>query len=275
MHFLQLRLLQAYNSIRNRLPPRVHSNCQFNHHTLKITVMKKLVLLLVLVHTAIFTFSQNNKWFISLSSNRNFGGPAGSFKKQINSQGFNGVSESNIFGLRFTTQYPIADKLPNLVLHGGRKLKGNKSLYFIAGIVDAANVEGYKRTGYQDMGIIGGSVGKRVSITSNLYQVSVGYMYSGNSRVKWGIAPSLFLLNYNIMNDSLSSQGTAVTGGITFTGRLPLGRERRLVGVDLYTELNLAPPVKPHASRSDAKDFNPGAANLVYGSIGLALSFRR
>lgn len=237
--------------------------------------MKKLVLLLVLVHSAIFTFSQNNKWFFSLSTNRNIGGPTGSFKKQINNQGFNGTSETNFFGARFSTQYPAVNKYPNLVLHGGKKLKGNKSLYFIAGIVDATNVEGYKRTGYQDMGLIGGSVGRRVSITANLYQASAGYMYSGNSRVKWGIAPSLFLLNYSIQNDSLMSKGNAVTGGITLTGRIPLGREKRLVGVDLFTELNLAPPVKPHASGSDAKAFQPGAANLVYGSIGLALSFRR
>ena len=84
--------------------------------------------------------------------------------------------------------------------------------------------------------------------------------------------PSLFLFNYKPNNNE---RQTAFVPGASFTSRLPLGKEKRLFGIDLLLDASLAPPVKV-----DMKDTSPGAfkatkANMIHGSIGFACSFRR
>ncbi|HEX6334212.1 MAG TPA: hypothetical protein VFZ78_08285 [Flavisolibacter sp.] len=237
--------------------------------------MKKLMTtLLILVSLA--SFAQNNKWFVSVSSNRNFGGPAASIKKQMNRQGFNHTSLATFFGITISEDHPVINKSPNLMLHAGKRIDARKSVYIAAGIADISEVSGYKIEGNPSgFWLLDGTYGNNPSVKTKLYQLSVGYLFSEKRRAKWGVAPSLFVMDYTLTNYDESDRHTAFTAGITGTARIPLGRERRLVGVDLITALNLVPPVKMKSGKADSRYFSPGSVNMIFGSLGLALSFRR
>ncbi|MGZ3846953.1 MAG: hypothetical protein ACXVBH_12895 [Flavisolibacter sp.] len=237
--------------------------------------MKKFFsLLLVIIN--INCFAQANKWFVSLSTGSTIGGPSASLKKQIIDQHFDQTSEFSFFGLEFSTKYPIVTKDAALLLRGGYKLNDRKGLYFVAGRSAKGSVQGFKNEGNSGFWLIGGSYGQNIEIDYTTYQLTAGYLYSfPNTRFKAGFGPSLFLLSYSTTENYFNKQShSALVPGATGTARIPLGKEKKLFGVELVFEGNAAVPVK---MKGDFKEsgFKPGNVNMLSANIGLAFSFRR
>lgn len=237
--------------------------------------MKKLfsaLLLLINLHC----FAQANNWFVSFSATPTIGGPSASIKKQFVDQHFDQVSSFSFFIFSGQTKYPIAFKESSLLLRGGKKISDRRSIYFVAGQTTAGRVEGFQNEGYSDFLLIASSYGKYVQVKYNVCQLTVGYLYSfQNARAKLGFGPSLFLLNYSLSeNYSSKETHTGVIPGATCSARLPLGREKKLIGVELIFEGNVAPPVN---MKGDMKEtgFKPGKASMFSVNAGLALAFRR
>lgn len=238
--------------------------------------MKKL-LAVMLVVINISCFAQANKWFVSFSSTPTIGGPSASMKNQMTKQGFNETSSFSFLGWSANTEYPVAVKDVSLLIRAGKKISDRRSIYFVAGQTTGGSVSGFKNEGYSDfLGIFSGSYGQHVEIDYNIYQLTAGYLYSfPNTRTKIGIGPSVFVYNYDIIeNYSNRKKHISVMPGATFTARIPLGREKKLFGVELVFEGNAAPPVKMKGNTGET-DFQPGNANLLSANVGLALSFRR
>lgn len=239
--------------------------------------MKKLSFVLLLI-ISLNSFGQASKWFVSFSTAPVFGGPAASLKKQMRTQGYDDNAESTfvIFGSG-TTRYPRGEALAVLA-RGGKRISENKSLYFVGGISGTANIEGFKAEGYSNgiFGLFAGTYGKHVSVKYTSYQLTAGYQYSfQNTRAKLGVGPTVYLLHYRT-DYNFSEKGKSqlsVTPGVSFMARIPLGREKKLFGIDLLFEGNMAPPVKMKSN--SAESFQPKNANMFSFSTGLAFSFRR
>lgn len=231
---------------------------------------------LILVIININCFAQANKWFVSLSTNATIGGPSASLRKQMHDQNFDQVEEGSFFGLTFSTNYPVVTKYAAQLLRGGYKLNDRKGLYFVVGRSAKGSTEGFRSEGYADYWLIGGSVGQHVKIDYSEYQLTAGYLYTfPNKRLKAGFGPSLFLLSYSTTENYNNKQNyTSLVPGATGTARIPLGKERKLFGVELVFEGNAAVPVK---MKGDFKEsgFKPGNMNMFSANIGLAFSFRK
>ncbi|HWJ29272.1 MAG TPA: hypothetical protein VNS32_22220, partial [Flavisolibacter sp.] len=63
--------------------------------------------------------------------------------------------------------------------------------------------------------------------------------------------------------------------GVSALLKVPFGREKKLVGVDLIIELNLATPAKIEGEEAPLKTLELDKVNMIHGAVGLALSFRR
>jgi len=231
----------------------------------------------MLVIININCFAQPNKWFVSFSAAPTIGGPSASLKKQIIEQGFNQTSTFNFLGLSGDTKYPLAKKDASILMRGGKKLNDRRSIYFVVGQVAAGSVEGFKNEGYSDFfGIFGGSYGQSIVINYNAYQLTAGYLYSfPNTRAKVGFGPSIFLFDYSITENYENRQShTSVVPGATFTARLPLGKEKKVFGIELVFEGNAAVPAKMKNEMSQT-GFHPGKANMFSANAGIAFRFQK
>jgi hypothetical protein len=234
--------------------------------------MKKLLTaLFILVNLS--SFGQTADWNISITSGLSIGGPAGSLKKQMIDQGFDQTGDYNFFGWTGTTDYPTKGKTPSLMFRVTKKVRPNRSLYFMAGLADQGEVTGFKNTGYTDLwGILGGSDGPMPRVKYSIYQFMGGFMYaSPKGGGKLGFGPSLNLFNYTV---GTGEKQTAFVPGATVTGRLPLGRERRAVGVELIADLNMAPSVNIKDNNTAEGGFHPGKVSMFSLGFGLALTIR-
>jgi hypothetical protein len=115
-------------------------------------------------------------------------------------------------------------------------------------------------------------------------QFGAGYQYHyTNTRTKLAVAPSLFVYRYQNTEAVQKQKYAAIRPGVSFSGRLPLGKEKRLFGVDLIADLNLVPPVKMKTlSTEEIVDnqkitvtLNGRSVNMVHGMLGFAFSLRR
>lgn len=221
--------------------------------------------------------AQPKNWFVSLSIAPSFGGPTASLKNQMKAQGYGDHAESSfdLFGSG-STSYPRGGSVAFLA-RGGKKITDHKSIYFVAGISEKATVEGFHAKGWSDgfFGLFAGTYGEHVSISYNTYQLTAGYMYSfSNSRAKVGVGPSVYLLSYCNTSNYIKNQSHAsLVPGASFTTRLPLGKEKKLFGVELVFEGNMAPPVKMKSDRTDG--FQPKNANMFSANAGFAFTFRK
>lgn len=221
-------------------------------------------------------FAQANKWFVSISATPTIGGPSTSIKNQMVQQGFNETSSFDFLGWSGNTQYPIVIKDISLLIRVGKKISDRRSIYFVAGQTAAGKVEGFKNEGYSYLYIFGSSYGQRIDIDYRVYQLTAGYLYSfPNTTAKIGIGPSVFVCNYAITkNYTNKEEHTSLMPGATFTTRIPLGKEKKLFGVELVVEGNVAPPIK---MKNDTREtsFQGGNANLFSANVGFAFSFKR
>lgn len=237
--------------------------------------MKKLLSLLLIVIN-LNCFAQANKWFVSFSVTPTIGGPSASLKKQMREQHFDQTSTFSFLGLESTTNYPLVSKDVSLLFRGGKKIDDRRSIYFVVGQTAAGSVEGFKNEGYSDLIIIGSSYGQDVAINYNTYQLTAGYLYSfPGTRFKIGFGPSIFLFKYSIAENHENQQKhSSVIPGATFTTRLPLGKEKKLFGIELVWEGNMAPPARMKGGKGET-GFEPGNVSMFSANAGIAFSFRR
>jgi hypothetical protein len=66
---------------------------------------------------------------------------------------------------------------------------------------------------------------------------------------------------------------TSLVPGASFTARLPLGKEKKLFGVELVFEGNMAPPIQMKSGHNDG--FQAKNANMFSANAGLAFSLRK
>jgi hypothetical protein len=238
--------------------------------------MKKLFSVMLVVIN-LNCIAQSKKWFVSFSIAPVFGGPSSSLKSQMKAQGYGDKSEStiDIFGSG-NTSYPRGGSVA-LLARGGKKINNHKSIYFVAGISEKATIEGFHAQGWSDgfFGLFAGTYGEHVSVSYTTYQLTAGYMYSfSNSRAKIGVGPSIYLLSYgNTSNYIKNETHASLVPGASFTTRLPLGKEKKLFGVELVFEGNMAPPVKMKSDHTDG--FQPKTANMFSANAGFAFTFRK
>jgi len=238
--------------------------------------MKKLISAMLLIIN-MNCFAQANKWFVSFSIAAVIGGPAASLKSQMRSQGYGDNDESSfdILGSG-TTKYPRGGAGAFLV-SGGKKTSERMTLYFITGLAENGTTEGFDAQGYSNgfFGLFAGTYGNHVSVSHSTYQFTAGCMYSfSNSRTKLGFGPSLYLFKYGISENYASMEmHSSIVPGASFNTRIPLGKERKLVGFEFVLNGNVAPPAK---MKSDHKGgFQPNSASMFSANIGFALSFRK
>ena len=123
-----------------------------------------------------------------------------------------------------------------------------------------------------------------MNINYKVYQLGAGFEHTlPNTKIKLGYGPSLYLFSY-IYNFNKSDRNTSLVPGANFSGRVPLGKEKRRIGVELVADVNLAPSAKMKALHYT---YNDGTADktelliqeskviMVQGMAGLALTFRK
>lgn len=216
--------------------------------------------------------AQNNQWFVSLSSDFVVAGPGAALKEKMLRQGFDDDNTSYLLFIGWTEVNPKKLSYGGLKLRGGKKISEKRSVYFVTGLVEDAEVRGFKSSGFSNTIFGGGSYGTAVSIRYSLWQLAAGYMYSSKSKMKLGLGPSFFLLNYKPNEEKKQN---LLVPGASFTARVPLGKEKKLLGIEIVAEANLAPPAKMKMEKQNDQGFEPGNVNMVFGSIGLAYCFRR
>jgi hypothetical protein len=248
--------------------------------------MKELLLATLLTTFFTTAFAQPPKWYLSVSSGAGWGGPKGSIKSKFEKTGFNNTSSFNIIGIGGSTQYPVVYSGLPLLVRAGKRLKGAKSIFLIAGTSAAAEVSGYKKEG-SFSGFIGGTLGTHIFIRYKVMQVTAGMEHTmPKSRLKLGYAPSAFLLRYsNVPGGLESKKTTSVVPGLALTGRLPLGKEKRRVGVELVADVNVAPSATikeqyktmtdDNGSSKEVQVLSATKVSMVHGMAGLALTFRK
>lgn len=227
--------------------------------------MKKIILLSCAIVFSLVIEAQAAKWFVTLSTGRQIAGPSSSLKKYMNDNGFNVTSQGFIFG---PADYPHTVHGPNLICMFGRTIgnNNNRSVYFLLGMPGNAEVRGYDGSHPNN-------------IKYHIYQLGGGYQFSSsNSRSKLGGGPSLFILNSGKNNDyqtnNLTEKHTAVRPGLSITGSTPLGKQRRLLGIELFAELNIA----ANESFVDLQSYDgksPYDMNMIEGLLGLSIAVRR
>ncbi len=238
--------------------------------------MKKFFSAIFLVFN-LSCFSQNSKWFVSFSAAPVIGGPAMSLKSEMRNQNFDDRSETTfvIYG-NGITNYPRGSAT-SILVRGGKSIDARKSLYFIVGVAEKAHVEGYRKDGWSNgiFGLFAGTVGQSVSIKYNIYQATAGFMYPiSDSKVKFGFGASAYIFSYSTFHQYIKAGNhTSVVPGAAFTLRAPLGKEKRLFGIDFLLDANLALPVKMKTAVNEG--FRPGNVNMCSASVGLGFSLRR
>jgi hypothetical protein len=239
--------------------------------------MKKLLTILIILVSLNALGQKTSTWFFSVTGGASFGGPMPSLRNQVEQQGFNQMSQSEFFGLSFSTQFPKISRDGSIMFRAGMKISEFKSVYASGGISNGGQVRGFKGDGtYSSFFFIGGTGGEYVDINYGVLQFSVGYQYSfPKTRTKFSVGPAAYILKYAI-NNTFSDQlnQSSVVPGVSTSLRVPLGKEKKLVGFDLMIEADLAPPAKMK-NTSESSSFQAGKVNMAHGSIGLALSFRK
>jgi len=245
--------------------------------------MKKSIFLLIISsNLAVLCSAQASKWFVSLTSGPVWGGPGGSIKRQMVKQGFDDQSHFIFLGADFTSDYPKKSNGASFMIRGGKKQKENRSIYFAAGIADKGSVRGYKSKGtFSSWWLFGGTDGNQITIDYDVYSIGAGYQYSfPKTRSKLGLGPTAFLFNYQMQtNHQETVKKSSIIPGASFNARVPLGREKKLFGVELFANANLALPAKMKqlqtSGTSSEATFNSCRVNMIHATAGLAFSFRR
>ncbi len=225
--------------------------------------MKKIILLSCAISISLAIEAQTAKWFVTFSTGLQIAGPSSSLKKYMNDNGFDQASQGWIYG---PVHYPETVHGASLLGMLGRQINKNRSVYFLFGMPGNGEVRGYD--GYHSE-----------NIKYHIYQLGGGYQFSSsNSRSKLGGGPSLFISesgknNHTQTNNALTEKHTALKPGLSITGSTPLGKQRKLLGIELFAALNIA----PNASFVDLQSYDGKTSynmNMIEGVLGLSIAVR-
>lgn len=236
----------------------------------------KHILTVFLCVTTVSSFGQASKWFVSFFTGSKFAGPPVSIKHHMKQYGYDETVTST-FLWTTTTNYPVEDVYPSLLFMMGKRISAYKSVYIVAGRSAKGVVSGFKTQGYTDfLGFFSGPYGSRVDVPYSIFQLGGGVMYSfRNTRTKLAVGPSFFLFQYGGLEYTGIEKHHSFIPGLSGVLRVPFGREKKLVGVDMVFELNLAPPARIEGDEAPLQAIKLEKVNMIHGAAGLALSFRR
>lgn len=150
----------------------------------------------------------------------------------------------------------------------GKQVSKRGSTYIIVGKPGAAEVRGYD-----------GRFNNNIKY--QVFQFTGGYQLSfPNSRSKIGAGPSLFILqsgknNHDRVDTKITDKHSAIKPGLSFMGRVPFGKGRKLVGLELFGELNIASTARFEDSSSYYNRPEPYNATITGGVIGLSLALQK
>lgn len=226
--------------------------------------MKKILVLLICFFSLLAglkaqTNIETSKWFVSFSTGFCIGGPVSSIDNALTDQNFNG-SYNGWFG---PVSYPITTNKQPLLFMFGTRITKYGSLYMVVGQPTGGKAEGYN----------GVSI---VSFDYHVLQFTLGYQFSfPDTRFKVGIGPSLFIFKNTPEADyqSVSAQSSTIPGG-TINVRVPFGKEKKLFGVELFFQMNLAPSAKLGEIQNQGKTFEATNISMTYAIIGITFAFR-
>lgn len=227
--------------------------------------LNKTLLTVSFLCISLTTPAQIAKWFITFSVGREVSGPYGSVKNSLTANGYNVTSPGFIFG---PVDYPYVTHGLSLSGMIGKQVNKKGSVYIMFGRAGKAEVSGYDGNNINN-------------IEYQVFQFTAGYQISlSNSGWKIGGGPSLFVLqsgknNHNWLENKLTDKHSAIKPGLSFMGRVPLGNEKRLLGLELFGELNIA----PRATFEDLNSYNGRSESynmsMVEALLGLSLSIRK
>lgn len=228
-----------------------------------------MLLLLLFVFSTSLLHAQDSKWFFTLTPGVTVGGPTASLKKSIIKSGCDDKSSFSFLGLSGSIQYPLTGKAPALLVSFGKKFSEHKSWYVTAGLAAAGNVSGLKTIGSFDYFLFSGNYGHSVKIDYKVWQLTAGYQYSfPRTRAKLGFGPTVSLFTYQEEGDK--QQHTQPRPAVSGMARLPLGRERKIFGMELFFEAVLAVPAKTASfSKSFEENGLKYSTTLEKGSVSL------
>lgn len=236
--------------------------------------MKKILSVLTLC-SVLCASAQKNKWSVSLFGTASIGGPQNSIVKEMNNQGFGETMHFNFLGLQGDIDYPKTERGGTYLLRFALRQKLNRSLFFVTGISNQGTTSGYHYEGTDPM--LGFSIGSYPRVKYRVFQFTGGYQYDlKDSRVKFGVGPSLFLFNYGLEMTMNDTRKTSVVPGATANFRLPLGKEKRTFGLELIAEGNFAPKAKMKdlQESSTSTPLKESRVNMIHANAGLLLTFR-
>jgi hypothetical protein len=236
----------------------------------------KNILTVLLCIISISSFGQASKWFVSLFTGAKVAGPPVTIKHHMKEHGYDETVTST-FLWTTTTNYPVEDVYPSLLVMMGKRISDYKSVYIVAGRSARGVVSGFRTEGYADFfGLFSGPYGQRIDIPYSIYQLGGGVMYSfPNTRTKLAAGPSFFLFEYGGEEYTGIEKHHSFLPGLSGVLRVPFGREKKLVGIDLVVELNLAPPATIKGDEAPLQVIQLQKVNMIHAAVGLALSFRR
>jgi hypothetical protein len=242
--------------------------------------MKKLFTLIGLLSSAVL-FGQTSKWFITVAAAPTMGGPSAGIKKNMQRSGFDHLTSYSFFGWTGSTQYPVVEKNPAVLVTVGKKVNEFKSLYITGGVAASGTVSGFRSYGSYDYLLWSGEMGNSVKIAYSLWQLSAGYQYRlPGTRAKLGFGPDLFVFRYCEQEEEQNH--AAILPGVSGQLRLPLGRERRRLGLELFLEAQVGPPARTRAysktyeadGRTYTTVLEKGNASVTQLLAGLSFAFR-
>ncbi|MGN6249884.1 MAG: hypothetical protein ACTHNG_16145 [Ginsengibacter sp.] len=229
-----------------------------------IILFNKRLLTACLLCVSLSMYAQTSKWFVTFTVGYQLAGPSGSIKKSQTENRYN-VPETIVFFSSGPQTFPYVSHSLSLLGMVGKKISNRASVYLLFGLPGAAEVHGYD-----------GRFGNNIKY--QVYQFTAGYQLSfSNSRSKIGAGPTIFFLqsgknNHDQPGNKITDNHSAVKPGVSFMGRVPFGKGRKLVGLELFGQLNVS-------SRATFEDYNSYYnrseaynMNMVEGVIGLSVA---
>jgi hypothetical protein len=227
--------------------------------------MKKTLLLLagcflLFVGSKAQKNTETNKWFFSFSTGFCIGGANTSIENAMNDQYYNNSAQSWFGG---SVTYPITSVKPPVLFMAGVRVTKYGSLYMVIGQTTGGKAEGYDGTSF-------------VSFDYNVMQYTLGYQFSfPDTRFKLGIGPSLFTFkNTPQANFVQMSSTTSSVAGATINLRVPFGQEKKLFGIELFGQLNLAPGATTSEINFQGHTFRSTSVSMTNAVIGITFAFR-
>jgi hypothetical protein len=226
--------------------------------------MKKIFLLLICFFSLLIglkaqTNTETSKWFVSFSTGFCIGSPNNSINNTITDQNFNMTSNS-WFG---SVNYPVSTIKQPLLFMLGKRITKYGSLYLLVGQPTGGKVDGYNGVSF-------------VTFDYNVLQFTLGYQFTfPKTRFKVGVGPSLFIFNNSPQVDyhTASSESSSIPGA-TVNVRVPFGQEKKLFGVELFFQMNLAPGAKLGEIQNIGRTLPASNVSMTHAIIGITFAFR-